>query len=455
MKATLWLYRLYASLRALASYARGEASLQPNYQEVKGKRVRRSLSNPGEAIVHGWKEIEQGRYANSVMLYAATIGEFRSLMPVIDVLLEHLPGTPLVIISGQAQYLNTLYTMYPQAALGTLPPSAPWLYDRLFKLVSPRAVLLGEGPCLFSHFPIVFDLALPAVCLRHSTPMAVLNATMYARQNFSASNRLEARFFGKIHTQAIAYWYAANDIFKSWLLKEGVPADRIVVTGDLRFNSRRALGAVSAELAELLAYFREATGPVIVAGSVNAIDEEGPVIDGWLAVREKHAGARLIIAPRHVNNRVNMGKLYDYLVAKGVQFAKRSDGVEAVKKAEVIVVDVFGELIHYYSIAALAYIGRNHTLFEPLRFEVPTVVAPRADWAAGFVSYPAYLHMIDEGGVIEAQDKQDLGGIFSKIVDEPDYGRGFVLRALRVAETERGAAEQIASHLLTYLRGQE
>lgn len=440
-------YCLYASTNAIVNFLRGESQLQPTYVGHVAKRIRRSLVDLSSSIVHGWDKVERGEFNGALLLYAATIGEFHPLMPVIDAYLQRHPGTPVVVLSGQLQYVQAIRTAYPAAAVGVLPPSAPWLYDRLFRLLQPRAVVLGEGPCLPLYFPIAFDLSLAAACVRHHVPMVVANATLHKYLVSSRLDYLEARWFGRLYTQALRCWYAPNEIFKSWLVEADVPAERIVVTGDLRFDGLHGLRKIPNDLKEILEYTRASQAPFIVAGSVNAIDEESAVIDGWLELRRKHAAARLVIAPRHVNNVENMNKLYAYLQAKDVRFARRSDGVAAAKDVDALVVDVFGELPHYYSIATVAYIGRNHGVLEPLRFEVPTVVAPRADWGADYVTFPAYKHMIDSGGLIEAGSKSKLGEIFLRIVDEPAYGRRFVDNALQVAARERGAGRRIAEHL--------
>jgi 3-deoxy-D-manno-octulosonic-acid transferase len=444
-------YKLYAAAVSVWNYLRGEPSRDPTYVVGAAKRVRRSPRNLGESFPFGWKEMERGEYANALLVYAATIGEFHPLKPVIDSYLERRPGTPLVILSGQTQYIEALRAAYPHAAVGTPPPSAPWLYDQLFNMIRPRILALGEGPCLHLHFPIPFDLALPAACVRHSTPMVVVNATLHRYLVSSRLDYIEGRLFGSIYRDALRYWYTPNDIFKSWLLKAGVPSDRIIVTGDLRFDALRGLGERSSEFADLLKYLGSISDPKIVAGSINAIDEEGPVIDGWIELRKKYPGSRLIMAPRHVNNRDNMRQLYDYLDSKGVRYAKRSEGMERTKEADAIVVDVFGELPHYYSIASVAYIGRNHGVLEPLRFRVPTVVAPRRDWRADYVTFPYYKQMIDENGIIEAPDKAELGQIFLKIIDAPDYGKAYVSNALRVAASQKGAAKRIVEHLESFV----
>src|SRR4030095_12095359 len=234
------------------------------------------------------------------MVYAATIGEFHPLKPVIESYLERRPGMPLVILSGQLQYIEALRAAYPRPAVGSPPPGSPCLYDPLFELTRPRVLALGEGPCLHLHFPISFDLALPAACLRYSTPMVVVNATMHQYFVPSRLDYIESGLFGSIFSGALRYCYTPNETFRSWLLKAGIPSERIVVTGDLRFDGLQGLSARSSEFTDLLAYLGTAVDPTIVAGSVNAIDEEGPVIDGWLELRGKHRASRLIIAPRHI-----------------------------------------------------------------------------------------------------------------------------------------------------------
>ncbi len=443
-------YLIYAGSAAIWSYLKGETQRQPTYVQDARKRIRRSIWNLAESFPDAMPAIEQGNYRGALLVYAATIGEFHPLVPVIDSYMRRWPATPLVILSGQVQYVSALRSAYPTAAVGIPPPGAPWLYERLFKLIAPRIVVIGEGPCLHLRFPIPFELALPAACLRHSIPMVVANATMFPAQASSRLDRIKDRVFGWIHSTAVRYWYAPNDLFRTWLVEAGVPEARIVVTGDLRFDGLRELRECSPEFRDLLDHLRSLGEPIVVAGSVNAIDEQGPVIEGWQRVRERFAGARLIIAPRHVNNSENMAKLYEYLHKAGLRYARRSEGTEKAKQSEILVVDVFGELPYYYSVATAAYIGRNHTLLEPLRFRVPTVVAPRSDWAPRYVTFPGYMRMVEGQGVVEAPDKAHFGEIFLRIIEEPAYGNAIVANASRIAESEKGAGERIVTHLATY-----
>lgn len=453
-KIRLLLYRLYATIRSVVSYLRGESSLQASYEINSNKRIRRSLGAGAlsESIVYGGDSFQKARYNGTLLVYSATIGEFHPLVPVINAYLEKHPEVVLVIFVAQLQYCDAMHKAYPHAIIGVLPPIAPWLYDKLFEHLNPRIVALGVGPSLYLRFPIPFELALPATCLKYEIPLVVVNSALFEFVAHSRAARFEHRVFGSLHMRAIQYWYTQNDLFKSGLIKDGIPSERVIVTGDLIFDHHRPLATVSEELGGILEYIGQNDAPVIVAGSVNAIDEEAAVIDGWTNVCKQHPEARLIVAPRHINNTESMNKLYEYLRTKEIQFAKRSDGAASVKGASVIVVDVFGELPHYYSIATLAYIGRNHGVLEPLRFKVPTVVAPLVDWNSDYPTYPLCREMIDAGGIIEVEDKKNLGELFLQIVNNPDFGQQFVANALRFAETQRGAGKKIVAHWDTFLQ---
>lgn len=440
-------YRLWATLAAFWRWLRRERAQQPSYITDAGDGARRGLYDLRESFAVNWTVVEQGRSKYSLVVYAATIGEFHPLIPIIDAYLDRWPETRLVIFSGQWQYCDAIHAAYPQAAVGVPPPGAPWLYGHLFRLLKPRVVVIGEGPCLYGHFPIPLELALPATCLGYNVPLVVVNATMFPYRPASRLDRVEGRLFAPLYRNAIRCWYTQNEIFRSWLVRAGVPEERIVITGDLRYDSQRPLDQPTSELHGLLNLLAARSGPIIVAGSVNALDEQGPVIEGWLRVCKNYPEARLIIAPRHVNNSENMARLYNFLRQKKVRFSRRSEGAEAALAADVIVVDVFGELPHYYSLATIAYIGRNHTLLEPLRFNVPTVVAPRCDWASDYVTFPAYMQLIEEGGVVEVDDKANLGQVFVSLIENASYGHEVVGRALAVGERQRGASKRILDHL--------
>src|SRR6185436_14209479 len=87
-------YRLWATLLALWYRVKGERYQGPGYAANAKRKVRRSLTDLGESFACGWKEMQDGKYANALMVYAATIGEFHPLKPVIDNYLERDPGMP-------------------------------------------------------------------------------------------------------------------------------------------------------------------------------------------------------------------------------------------------------------------------------------------------------------------------------------------------------------------------
>ena len=383
----------------------------------------------------------------SMIVYAATVGEFRLAQPFIKRIQQEWPDRLLVLIAGQEKYLDLLQRSCPRAVVG-LPPS-PRLARELFRLTRPKLVVISHGPCLFGYFPITLSQTLAAVSQDFNVPFIVVDASVHRLSLSSRLEPFEFNVFSDIWRDAVDHWYPPNESLHAQLLKLDVPTDRVTMLGDIKFDTTQTqtLSVPLAELEPLLDFYREGGGPTIVAGSVNAIDEQAPVIRAWQAVAERHPGAKLIIAPRHVDRPQAMGPLFDFLRSEGLSYARRSEGIESALQADILVVDVFGELPFYYGIGQIAYLGRNHGVLEPMKFGVPTVVAPRQDWDGDYVTYPLYLFMVEAGGLIEVDDKENLGDLFVKIIENHSFKSKIVNRAREICERERGVSDRILAHL--------
>jgi len=393
--------------------------------------------------------LEAGRAKGGIMVYAATIGEFQAVRPLIDALGDRLPLTPLVLLAGQSQYQRNMQEAYPKAIVAGPPNLAPNILDRFFALVEPRFVIFAEGPSLHARFPIRLDLSLPAACLYHRTPLFVANACVYELHLPSRIDRIEHKLFSSLHLHAVTQWFTPAPVFAAMLQAAGADEQRVTITGDTKFDT--ALSGphrkASAELKTILSHIEAAGAPVIVAGSVNAIDEQKAVIAGWAHVRCTYPGALLVIAPRYINNAKVMDELYGYLGSKNIPYARRSEGPECVRRAAVLVVDVFGELPFYYEHAAICYIGRNHGVLEPLRYAKPTVVAPRRDWRKDYAAYPLYHLLVEHAGILEVENKSMLGDVFMRLLEDGEYRNRYVENSKSIVREQCGATQRILQNL--------
>ena len=161
------------------------------------------------------------------------------------------------------------------------------------------------------------------------------------------------------------------------LVSLGVPATRVTVTGDTRFDQVWARAARADLTSALLAPLRNGR-PTLVAGSTWPADER-PLLEAWSNLREQHREMRLIIAP-HEPTPAHLDPIEQWATGAQVRYA-RFGSVDAAE-ADVVIVDRVGVLGDLYAIADVAYVGGGfhaaglHSVLEPAAFGVPVVFGP-------------------------------------------------------------------------------
>jgi len=159
------------------------------------------------------------------------------------------------------------------------------------------------------------------------------------------------------------------------LREQGVPADRIGVTGDTRFDQVWARAQRASPFIQRLRSSR----PTLVAGSTWPSDEEH-LLPAWTRIRDKIPDARLAIAP-HETSDAHLRSIESWARSHALTLA-RVDAPNA-RSADVILVDRYGVLGDLYAVADVAYVGGGfhsaglHSILEPAAFGAPVLFGPR------------------------------------------------------------------------------
>lgn len=400
-----------------------------------------------ESFLFNWDEVEKGNIQNALIIFSPTIGELNAVRSYIDTFMENHPYNGLIILSNDAQYSEAYHKAYPKAAVGIIPPSIPKLFDELVKLTNPHLAAIAEGPCLFCHFPLRFELYFPVMCLFHKIPLIVLNANPYPKQFASRIYKIEYFFFHKLYKKAISIWFTPYQAFKKQLIEYGVSEGKINIVGDMKYDTAlsQPLAPPSEELSAVLAYFKEnPVQPLIVAGSVNSPEEQLQIILAWDELKRKYPKAKLVLAPRHINEYEAMVPLKKFLEKSSYNYALRSAGKV---NADILVLDVYGELLHFYSIASICYIGRNHGILEPLRFEKPTLVGPDNTWDHDKPTYHMYRHIVESGSIIEIPDMEQMGADFIEVFEDKEKQDLLITKSNDLICQGKGASQRISHYV--------
>jgi len=162
------------------------------------------------------------------------------------------------------------------------------------------------------------------------------------------------------------------------LVTLGVPATRVTVTGDTRFDQVWARAAKTDPASALLAPLRS-DRPTLVAGSTWPADER-QLLEAWASLRELHPEMRLIIAP-HEPTPAHLEPIERW--ASGATMRAARLGSAEAAQSDVVIVDRVGVLGDLYAIADVAFVGGGfhaaglHSVLEPAAFGAPVVFGPR------------------------------------------------------------------------------
>ncbi len=345
-------------------------------------------------------------------IHAVSVGEVAVAATLIKALPPDLPLLVTTVTpTGQARARDLFRD---RAEIAYLPFDLGFAVRRFFDRFQPKALVLVEG----DYWPLVLSEA-----RRRGLPVAVINGRVGDR-SFSRMSRLRpllGYLFSRVDRFGVQ---SAED--RDRLVSLGVPAERVTVTGNLKYESPEP--AVKPDLEELLRALA-AGRPILLAGSTTPGEEE-QVLDAF-----KRLGGRamLVIAPRHPER-------WDEVAALLGKNAVRRSAIPEGARPDVVLLDSLGELAGLYRIAAGAFIGGTlapkggHNPLEPARFGVPVAVGPSMhnfrDMAERFDKAQAWRRV---------KDAEELAAVWGEWIADPAAAREQGGRALRLLEENRGA----------------
>lgn len=221
------------------------------------------------------------------------------------------------------------------------------------------------------------------------------------------------------------------------LVALGVPAGRVTVTGDTRYDQVWARAAAARPDSPLLAPLR-GRGPTLVAGSTWPADERH-LLEAWRRIQERHPEARLVIAP-HEPTPAHLTPIERWCERASLSCARL--GASARADADVVLVDRVGVLGDLYALADVAFVGGGfhaaglHSVLEPAAFGIPVVFGPRH---AG--SRDAGL-LLEAGAAATAVDTTSLEASLEAWLDDAAARRVSGDASREVVRAGLGAAER-------------
>ncbi len=335
-------------------------------------------------------------------LFVSTIGELNAIEPMLRALLAR-SRRPLLLLTDHPHYCAAFLAKFPEARVQALADDVDQA-GRLARAYPPQALLLAEIPCLLHDAPCRLPYALLRAAKRAGAPVCVVNAWLYRTGPSCRLDRLEQAWFGRDYLGAIDLYLAQTEAVRTALIAAGVPAERVQVSGNIKFDVFQGSGWMPKPTADhgVLEALRASGRPRVVSGCITNLGEQELILDAFLALRRTRPDALLVLAPRHPENAERMRRLDGLLRARGLDHLLRSRATAAdAASAAVLVLDTMGELRDFYGIGDACFVGLNHNVLEPLALGQRVFV--NAGWDPAYPSYPVYATLRDAGLIDELE----------------------------------------------------
>ena len=272
-------------------------------------------------------------------IHAVSVGEVQAVLPLIRQLLADNPGLPITVTTttptGSARVVEQLGE---QVFHVYFPYDLPLALTGFIRRVRPRALLMVETEI----WPNLLHS-----CRRHGVYTLLANARLSARsaQRYARLGRFTRDTFA--HIDCIA---AQTEADAARFRALGVAADRVFVTGSIKFDIR-----IPASLEEQVEVLRREWGgrPVWVAGSTHDGEDE-LVLQAHHQVLYSFPNALLILVPRHPERFERVAGLCK---REHLKLARRSRHGSYGTQTQVYLGDTMGELPVVIGSADVAFIG--------------------------------------------------------------------------------------------------
>jgi 3-deoxy-D-manno-octulosonic-acid transferase len=308
--------------------------------------------------------------------------------------------------------------------LARYPLDFSFAVNRFLRAVQPDVIVLIE----LEVWPNFVRAA-----ARRGIPVCVVNGRL-TRRSAAGYRRLAALV--RPVFRRLTFAAVQNEPYARRFRSAGVPAERVHVTGTMKWDTAEIADAVEGADALAEAMGIDRSRPLVVAGSTAPGEHE-------LLVEAVPDGVQLLCAPRKP-------EWFDQSAAAMPGCARRSRGDHGSTTGRFLL-DTIGELRAAYALADVVVVGRSFgnlhgsDMMEPVALGAATVVGPAV------ADFQDTVDALLAGDGLIQTDRQRLAGVIRDLLDDPERRRVLAANARRVIGAQQGATERNAALIRTLI----
>ncbi len=366
----------------------------------------------------------------AVWIHGVSVGEVKAAATLIEGLRRDHPELDIVVSTTTSTGQKVARELYPDVRVIYYPLDLGWFPGRALDRIRPCCVLLME----LEIWPNFLQAA-----ARRRVPVAVINgrisASSFRGYRFVRWLLPQLRFLGLYCVQTEAY--------RERLLALGVSSDRIVVTGNMKYDGV-LLKSAPDESSVLRDWLTRDGRQVLVCGSTHGREDE------WVAAaigRMESAagdGVRLVTVPRHPERST---AVVDSLRAHGFRTVRWSEcnagDLPKLGNSAVVVVDTIGRLETFYGACDVAFVGGSlvphggQNMMEPAALGKPTLFGPHTENFRTDVEL-----LLSADAAVQVEGIESLRPALLRLLEDRTERERIAHRAIDVIRSNQGATDR-------------
>lgn len=371
-----------------------------------------------------------------IWIHAVSVGEVSVAGQLMRAMRDAKPEVSFVLsVTSSTGWTQAQQQVTERDVLIYNPLDYPGCVKRALALVKPTAYIITETEL----WPNIIRLA-----SAQKVPIFLVNARI-SDHSAPGYRRLKC-WFGPV-LNMLTRIYAQSDLDAQRLKDAGCDAERIEVTGSMKFDVAQRNPKKEAELRDYLtAAGVDAKAPLLLGGSTWP-GEDAFLLQVYRKALAKNPGLRLILAPRHFEK------------ANDVEVSIRSAGFPCLRKSKtpaptsqskdtVILADTTGELMGLYGLADVVFVGKSlcehgaQNMIEPCLCGCATVVGP---FTENF--RPVMSDLLSQQALEQGADRLDTEAKLLNLLSDPTQAEALGLRAVTAVQKRRGTTPRIVTDI--------
>ena len=360
-----------------------------------------------------------------IWVHCVSVGEFNAARPLIDKILDIYPEHKLAITTTTITGAEAVRNHYQDRVKHCFFPfDLPFIVGPFVNKINPVACILLETeiwPNLINNLN------------KKAIPVMLINARLSER-SLNKYQKFSSKLVQKTINQ-LTLIGSQNDPSSERFLSLGALPDKVITVGNLKFDSNEKDNPNTTQSLQQMIGQRR----VVVFASTRE-GEEKKIIQSYVNLNDKF-DALLIIVPRHPQR---FDEVFNLIVDSGLKVKRRSDGLGCDESIQVLLGDSMGELLSYYSVCDIAFIGGSlldtggQNILEAATFSKPILFGP------SMFNFEKIAQMfLEKDAAIQVGDADELMKTISSLLLDDTKRQKLGENAKNSFEKNRGAVDRL------------